>query len=253
MNDVTGMPQSAVVLGGTSEIALATVRELAGRRLSRVVLIGRDASRLESGAAELRRLGVAQTTVLLGDLAHADSVEALADASAQAIGEIDLVLLASGELGTAELDELTPQSVAASIATNFAGPAAAALAFARLLARQGHGRILVLSSVAGYRVRRQNFVYGAGKAGLDGFSQGLSDALAGSGVEIVIVRPGFVRTRMTAGRKEVPFAVGPDAVARSIVEGLEAGRAIIWVPGVLRIVFPVLRALPRALWRKMPA
>ena len=117
---------------------------------------------------------------------------------------------------------------------------------------QGHGRILVLSSVAGYRVRRSNFVYGAAKAGLDGFAKGLGEAVRGTGVSVHVVRPGFVRTKMTEGRPAAPFAVGPDRVAEDVVRGLERGQAVIWSPGVLRAVFGVLGLLPDAIWRKLP-
>ncbi len=253
MNDVTGMPQSAVVIGGTSDIARAILAELAPHRLARLVLVGRDQVRLDVAAAEARSVGVASVTTVLADLSEASGLDAIVAASTAALGEIDLVLLASGVLGTGELDALTPEGVAASISTNFVVPAAAALAFAKVLARQGQGRLVVLSSVAGYRVRRQNFVYGAAKAGLDGFAQGLSDALADSGVEVLIVRPGFVRTRMTAGRKQAPLSVDPADVARAVVAGLEAGSAVVWVPAALRYVFGGLRTLPRTLWRKMPA
>jgi decaprenylphospho-beta-D-erythro-pentofuranosid-2-ulose 2-reductase len=106
--------------------------------------------------------------------------------------------------------------------------------------------------VAGYRVRRSNFIYGSAKAGLDGFASGLGEALRGTGVTVQVVRPGFVRTKMTAGRPAAPFAVGPERVASDIVRGLQTGRAVIWSPGVLKWVFTILRLLPQALWRRVP-
>jgi len=112
--------------------------------------------------------------------------------------------------------------------TNFAGPAAAMTAFARVMRAQGHGRIVVLSSVAGYRVRAANFVYGAAKAGLDGFGS-LGDALVGSG-ERDGGEAGFVRTKMTAGRKATPFASDAPEVADAVVRGLETGAEVVWVP-----------------------
>jgi decaprenylphospho-beta-D-erythro-pentofuranosid-2-ulose 2-reductase len=101
-------------------------------------------------------------------------------------------------------------------------------------------------------VRAANFVYGATKAGLDGFAQGLGDALAPSGARVLVVRPGFVHTRMTAGMRPAPFATTPDAVARDVVAGLRAGRSVVWSPGILRWVFVVLRHLPRAVFRRLP-
>jgi decaprenylphospho-beta-D-erythro-pentofuranosid-2-ulose 2-reductase len=112
--------------------------------------------------------------------------------------------------------------------------------------------MVVLSSVAGYRVRRANFVYGSAKAGLDAFALGLGEALRGTGVSAHLVRPGFVHTKMTEGRPPAPFAVGPDRVATDIVRGLERGQAVIWSPPLLGWVFPALRLLPQSAWRRLP-
>jgi len=253
VNDVTGMPQSVVVVGGGSDISRAIMRALAGRRLSSALLAGRNEHHLQAVAEELRALSVGRVETERLDVTKIGGLESFADEAARRIGQIDLVLIAAGELGTSELPELDAPTVASLMTTNFTGPAAAMTAFARVLCAQGHGRIVVLSSPAGYRVRAANFVYGAGKAGLDGFALGLGDALAGSGVSVVVVRPGFVRTKMTAGRKVVPFAVDPPQVADAVVRALETGAEVVWVPGFLRYIFGILRFAPRSLWRKMPA
>ena len=138
------------------------------------------------------------------------------------------------------------------ITTNFTGLAAALLAAARCLRSQGYGRIVVLSSVAGVRVRKANFVYGSTKSGLDAFAQGLGDSLVGSGVGVTVVRPGFVVGRMTEGMEPAPFATTPAAVAEAVVHGIETGAEVVYAPPVLRWVFAVMRQLPRALWRRMP-
>ena len=151
-----------------------------------------------------------------------------------------------------DLATLDAAKVVALTTTNFTGPAAAMTEFARVMRTQGHGRIVVLSSVAGYRVRAANFVYGASKAGLDGFALGLGDALVGSGVTVMVVRPGFVRTKMTAGRKETPLAANASDVAKVVVRGLETGAIVVWAPPVLRYVFEIFRLVPRSLWRRMP-
>jgi decaprenylphospho-beta-D-erythro-pentofuranosid-2-ulose 2-reductase len=252
VNDVTGMPQTAVVIGGGSDLALAVMRRLASRRLRALVLVGRDIARLDQAAKELSDLGVKSVATLVSDVCDAGGHEALAHDCEQLLGSVDLVVVAAGSLGSAELDALRAEDVARSIETNFAGPAAAITAFATLMRAQGYGRIVVFSSVAGVRVRAANFVYGAGKAGLDAFCQGLGDALAGSGVQVVIVRPGFVRTKMTAGLSPAPFAVDGDAVAEAVVRGLERGSPVIWVPAALRVVFAALRLLPQAVWRRLP-
>ena len=136
--------------------------------------------------------------------------------------------------------------------TIYVGAVSAGLAVARALKAQGHGTLIVLSSVAGERVRRANFIYGSSKAALDGFAQGLGDALAGSGARVLIVRPGFVRTKMTEGLPSAPMSTTAEAVAAATVKALAAGREVIWVPAQLRLVFAVFRHLPRAVWRRLP-
>src|SRR5262249_55419270 len=117
---------------------------------------------------------------------------------------------------------------------------------------QGHGTIVLLSSVAGERVRKANFVYGSSKAGVDGFFQGLGDSLAGSGIHAGIVRPGFVRTKMTEGMPDGPMATTADVVACAVVEAVARDREIVWVPGPLRAVMAVVRHLPRVVFRRLP-
>lgn len=251
MNDALGMPQTAVVLGGSSEIARAVLRELAARRLRHVVLAGRDQEALSAAAKELESLG-AEVHCAAFDVTEVTGHDAFAADAASRLGQVDLVLVAAGVLGDQETDAADPVRTAHVLETNCTGPAAAMTAFAGLLRRQGHGRIVVLSSVAGVRVRRANYVYGASKAGLDGFAQGMADALVGSGASVTIVRPGWVATRMTAGREPGPFATTPEAVAADVVRGLERGTAVVWSPAMLRAVFGVLRLLPAALWRRMP-
>jgi decaprenylphospho-beta-D-erythro-pentofuranosid-2-ulose 2-reductase len=138
------------------------------------------------------------------------------------------------------------------VAVNFGGHVSAGLFAARRLREQGHGTIVVLSSVAGVRVRRANFVYGAAKAGLDGFASGLADALHGSGVRLLLVRPGFVIGRMTAGMTPAPLSSTPAQVAEAVADALDRDRDVVWVPGMLRPLFALLRVLPRAVWRRMP-
>jgi decaprenylphospho-beta-D-erythro-pentofuranosid-2-ulose 2-reductase len=111
---------------------------------------------------------------------------------------------------------------------------------------------VVLSSAAGERVRRADFIYGSSKAGLDAFAQGLGDALYGTGVHVMVVRPGFVRTRMTAGLPPAPLATTPEAVATAIELGLRRRSETVWVPGTLRLVMSALRHAPRALFRRLP-
>jgi decaprenylphospho-beta-D-erythro-pentofuranosid-2-ulose 2-reductase len=253
VNDALGSPQSVLVLGGTSEIARATVRALIARRCRTVVLAGRDAAGLDQAAAEARGEGATAVETTSFDAADLAGHGRLVDEVFDRHGDIDLVLVAAGVLGDQEAAEKDPAAVGEIVTTNFTGPASVMLACADRLRRQGHGVMAVLSSVAGERARRANFVYGSSKAGLDAFAQGLGDSLAGSGAHVLVVRPGFVRTRMTAGMSPAPLSTTADAVAAVIVSGLERGAEVVWAPPALRWVMVVLRHLPRSVFRRIPA
>ena len=252
MQDALGNPQSALVLGGGSEIGLATVRALVGRRLRTVVLAGRDTAALERSAEELRRLGATTVEVEPFDALAVDTHDSFVDRVFDRHPRLDLALVAVGVLGDQDESERSAEAAARVMTTNYVGAATAALAVARRMKSAGQGTIVVLSSVAAERARRANFVYGSSKAGLDAFAQGLGDALHGSGVRVMIVRPGFVRSRMTAGMEEAPFATTPEAVAEAIVAGLSSGADVVHVPPVLRWLFTAVRHLPRPVFRKLP-
>jgi short-subunit dehydrogenase len=240
-----------VVIGGGSELASAVLKRLAPRGLAAVVLAGPHAATLERTGDELRSLGVGAVTTIEFDVRETDRHGAFVDEVVEILDRIDLAVVAVGALGNLDVGALSVEEVARGVATNFAGPAAIVTAVSQRMRAQGTGRIVVFSSVAGVRVRASNLVYGAAKAGLDSFCQGLADALHGSGVEVLIVRPGFVYTKMTAGRSAVPLAIGPDVVADAVVRGLDHGRAVIYVPGILRFVFAVFKLLPRVAWRQI--
>ncbi|MER6491923.1 decaprenylphospho-beta-D-erythro-pentofuranosid-2-ulose 2-reductase [Streptomyces griseorubiginosus] len=249
MKDAFGLPQSLLVLGGTSEIALATARRLVIRRARTVWLAGRPSPALESAAAELRGLGADVHTAAFDALDPESHETVLGKIFAQ--GDIDMVLLAFGILGDQAHDERDPVAAVRVAQTNYTGAVSAGLVSARALQAQGHGSLVVLSSVAGERARRANFIYGSSKAGLDTFTQGLGDALHGTGVHVMVVRPGFVRSRMTAGLEEAPLATTPEAVATAIELGLRRRSEAVWVPGALRVVMSALRHLPRGVFRRL--
>lgn len=253
MNDAVGNPQTALVLGGTSEIAVATMALLAARRCRRIVLACREPAAAAPAAERLRAAGAEEVEIVAFDADDPHSQDTAIAAAADHLGDIDLVLLAFGVLGEQATFDADPDAAAAAVATNFGAAVACGLRVAALFRRQGHGTLVVLSSVAGVRARRDNFVYGASKAGLDAFSQGLGDALVEAGARVVVVRPGFVHTRMTAGMQAAPFATTPDAVAERIVRGLESGAEVVWAPAILRWVFAVLGRLPRGIWRRVSA
>jgi len=253
MNDAMGLPQSVLVLGGGSDIARALVRSLVAARTRTVVLGGRPGSEtLAAAAEEARQFGASTVGVVHFDARDPGSVATAVDEAFSTYGDIDLVVVAFGVLGDQTGAEADPTAAIEVATVNYTAAVTAGLATATHLRAQGHGTLVALSTVAGERVRRANFVYGSSKAGMDGFYQGLGDALAGSGARVMIVRPGFVRTAMTAGMDPAPLATDADAVAAAIVAGLAKGSATVWVPPVLRAVFIVFRHLPRAVWRRVP-
>ncbi|HWD08747.1 MAG TPA: decaprenylphospho-beta-D-erythro-pentofuranosid-2-ulose 2-reductase [Actinomycetota bacterium] len=251
MNDAFGAPQSVLVLGGSSDIARAILRRLVSQRTRTVILAGRDEQRLAAAVEESRGLGAVTVDTVAFDAIDTERHQTVvADVFARH-GDIDLVLIAFGLLGDPDLDGGDLEAALAVARVNYLGALSAGLVAARCLRRQGHGLIVALSSVAGERVRADNYVYGSSKAGMDGFFQGLGDALAGTGVRVLIVRPGFVRTKMTAGRPPAPFATTADAVANEVIRGIESGASVVYSPPILRGLMAVLRLLPRPLFRRL--
>jgi decaprenylphospho-beta-D-erythro-pentofuranosid-2-ulose 2-reductase len=238
---------NALLIGGTSEIGLAILRRLGAEEAVQGFLLGRDRDRVAAAAATFEGADC--------DVIDADALDTHEEVIARAFeraGGFDVVVLAVGVLGGPEgLD--TDRSVSTRVMrVNFVGSGSLLLASLAALRRQGRGTMVVLSSVAAERARRSNAIYGAAKAGLDALAQGLADALSGTGVRVVVVRPGFVHTRMTAGLDAAPFATTAEAVAEATVKALGGRAHTVWVPPSLRYVFAVLRHLPRPIYRRLP-
>jgi len=250
MKNALGAVQSALVLGGASDIAQATLRRLVPQGCRRVVLAARHPDELTDDVDALKEAGAANVTTVAFDALDTESHAALVDACF-AGGDIDLVLIAFGVLGEQKALDDDPEAAADLARANYVGVVSSGLAAAGCMRKQGHGTIVVMSSVAGERVRKANFVYGSTKAAADAFAQGLGDSLAGSGVRVMVVRPGFVHTKMTAGMEAAPFATDPEAVADAIVNGLASGKEVVWVPPALRWVMTAFRHLPRPVWRRV--
>ena len=238
-----------LVLGGGSDIGLATAKAYVRAGARHVILAARKPQELETEAAHLRTLGATVDAVSF----DADAFETHTDVlrGAFSLGDIDVVVLAFGVLSDQSIAESTPGHALDTIRTNFSGAVSVLLPLADRLGEQGHGSIVVISSAAGQRGRRSNFVYGASKAGLDVFCQGLGDRLAPRGVQVLIVRPGFVRSKMTQGLPPAPLATTPNAVAHAIVRGTTTGADIVWVPGTMRWVMAGLRLLPPFAFRRL--
>ena len=254
MTTATGHPRTVLVLGGGSEIGLAIVHALVARGTRGVVLAVRRPEALDVAVAALRAAGAAVDVVPF-DAEQVDTHEAAVarafDRARATSGDVDLALIAFGLIDEVTVLDETPAAAGHVAMVNFAGAVSSGLAVAQQLARQGHGALVVLSSLSGQRSRPSILPYGAAKAGLDAFTDGLDEALRGTGVRVVSVRPGWVRTRMTANRRSAPFATSPERVASDVLRGLDRGSRVVWSPRVLRYVAPILRFMPRGVFRLM--
>ena len=251
MENALGQPQTIVLFGGTSEIGLAIVRKLLNPTATTVVLACRDTEKGERAAAGLRHVSLTVDVVEF-DAKATEAHTDLARTLSEKYGDIDVAIMAFALLGVGEVTSVDPASAVEIAQVNFTGIVSSTITIANQMRQQGHGSIVMLSSVAGERVRRANPVYGGTKAGIDGFAQGFGDVLAADGVHMLIVRPGFVISQMTTGLRPAPFATTPEKVADATVKGLTAKHRTVWVPGTLRYVFSVLRHLPGPVWRRLP-
>jgi decaprenylphospho-beta-D-erythro-pentofuranosid-2-ulose 2-reductase len=250
MIDAVGNPQSILLLGGTSEIGLATVEAFASDRPLRVVLAARPSSRLDEAKTRLEKHGCAVETIAFDARepdTHADVI-----AKAFASGDVDVALVAFGLLGDNE-KAWTDAAAAVELAqVNYTAAVSVGVSLGERMTAQGHGSIVAFSSVAGERARRSNFVYGSTKAGMDAFYSGLTEALRPAGVHVTVVRPGFVHTKMTKGLKPAPLSTTPEAVAAVVVDAVRTRKELVWAPAPLRLVMSALRHVPRPLFRRLP-
>lgn len=245
------MSGTVLVLGGRSEIGLAVAQRLIARGARTVVLAARRSHDLDEQEAVLRSAGATTVARVEFDADDVDAHRTVLDTVVAEHGPLADVIVSFGILGDQQRAESDAAHALAVLHTDYVAHVSVLTHLAEVLRAQQHGRLVVFSSVAGVRVRRANYVYGSAKAGLDGFASGLSDALAGSGVRLLLVRPGFVVGRMTEGMSPAPFSSTPDQVADATVHALQRGRGEVWVPGVLRYVFAVMRFAPRPVWRRM--
>jgi len=249
-DSLPAMRETIVILGGRSEIGIAVARRLAEG--ATVVLAARRSADLAAEVATVRDAGAAVVDTVEFDADDLAAQRRVLDDIAARHGPLGVVVVAFGILGDQSRAERDAEHARAIVHTDYVAHVTVLTHLAQILQAQGSGTLVVFSSVAGARVRRANYVYGSAKAGLDGFASGLADALHGSGVRLLLVRPGFVIGRMTEGMAPAPFSSTPDAVADATVAALRAGRAEVWVPRALRPIFALARHAPRALWRRMP-
>lgn len=251
MRNAVGTTQTILLLGGTSDIGLAIATELLAAGPATVILAARSSSpRLADAVATIEAAGGTVETLDF-DAADTNSHPATID-KAFAGQDIDVAIVAFGVLGDAEkLWHDHGQAVHAAQVNYTAGVSVGVLLGEKFSA-QGHGTIVAISSVAGVKVRRANFVYGSTKAGFDGFYLQLGEALRDSGAKVMVVRPGQVRTHMTDGMDEAPLTVDKEDVGKAVVEGLNSGKDIVWCHPAFAGVMAVLNHIPRGIMRKLP-
>lgn len=242
-----------VVVGGTRGMGRALARLLAGRG-DDVFLLGRHPEELERSAADLRIRGAAGVRVGLHllDLEDPRSFGPGLDAADAFLGGFDLVVLTAALFGTQEELEGDGDLARRVLTADFANSVTLLEAVRkRFLAREGGGRICAFSSVAGDRARKPVVLYGAAKAGLSAYLEGLDHRYRRDGLITTTVKPGFVRTSMTAGLPAPPFAGDPELVARRVLKAIDRGRPVVYAPPVWWLVMAVIRRLPRFVMRRI--
>lgn len=253
MKNGIGVAQNIVLFGGTSEIGQAILKKIVKPGVSHVVLVSRNIDAADEQIAEVANafpdLEIHHVRFDADDAAS--MVHVVAEIT-QEIGDIDVAVIAQGLLQEGIDYYSDPSALLPVCDVNFTGTMVLMYSLAARMKKQGYGKMVLLSSVAGERVRKGNSVYGATKAGIDGFALALDHELAGTGVSILVVRPGFVTTKMTRGMDKAPFSTDAESVAIAVEKAIGASRTVIWVPGLLQYVFLVLKNVPLVVWRKLP-
>lgn len=238
-----------VVFGGRSEIGMELARRLAPGVA--VVLAARRPEDLQEQVAQLQRAGAISVHTVAFDADDLASHRGLVDRIVADHGSIGTAVLAFGILGDQARAETDAAHAAAIAHTDYVAQVSLLTVLADTMRTVGVGTLVAFSSVAGVRARRANYVYGSAKAGLDAFCSGLADALHGTGVRLLLVRPGFVVGRMTEGMTPAPLSSTPAQVANATVKALRKGRGTVWIPGPLSLLAFVFRMTPRAVWRRL--
>lgn len=243
-------PYRILLLGATSGIATATARIFAGRG-ARFFLVARNRDKLTSVAQDLMVRGASAAETWVTDLDDVSLHEAMLAAAAERLGEIDLALIAHGLLGDQTMAEENFAAAGAVLHTNLISPISLATWLANYFRSRGQGTLAVISSVAGDRGRKSNYVYGASKAGLNAFLDGLRNRVDREGVHVLTIKPGLVATSMTWRLPPSPLFASPERVARGIVRAVERRRDVVYLPWFWAPILFAVRAIPGRIFKKM--
>lgn len=250
MKSARTFPNTVLALGATSAIAEATLRVLAERG-ARFYLVGRNPDKLHAVAADLHTRGASGVATNVMDLDDTAAHPAMLASAVQSLGTIDLALLAHGILGDQTVAEASYSAAEGVIHTNFLSAVSLITWLANYFESLGKGTLAVISSVAGDRGRKSNYVYGASKGALSIFLDGVRSRVDRAGVNVLTIKPGFVATPMTAHIAQGPLFAQPSQVARTIVKAIEKRRDVVYVPAFWAVIMLILRMVPRPIFKKL--
>jgi decaprenylphospho-beta-D-erythro-pentofuranosid-2-ulose 2-reductase len=240
-----------LIVGATSAIAQATARRFAAEG-ARFFLVGRDAGKLAAVADDLRVRGAAGAETYVLDVNDFAEHAAMIEAATATLGTLDAALIAHGTLG----DQAAAETLVVETLREWSTNATSVIALLTLLAntfeRQQHGTIAVISSVAGDRGRRSNYIYGAAKAALSVFLEGLRGRMHATGVAVVTIKPGLVDTPMTAAIAKNFLFTSPERVGKDIHRAMVRGTSVVYTPWFWRYVIFLIRLIPEPVFRKLP-
>lgn len=245
--------QRVAIVGGTRGIGRAIARVYAERG-DAVCILGRSPEQLSRSVADLQVRGTASQTTVVSvqcDLENTSKFSTALDEAERQLGGLDVVVLTAAQFATQEKLEADSTLTHALLNLNFTQTILFCEAARKKLLAKAGGTLCVLSSVAGDRARKPVVLYGAAKAGLSYYLEGLDHRFRDAGLRVICVKPGFVKTAMTAGLKVPPFAGEPDAVAQRIVKAADAGTPVVYAPAAWWLVMAVIRRLPRWVMRRI--
>jgi decaprenylphospho-beta-D-erythro-pentofuranosid-2-ulose 2-reductase len=244
------LPSRILALGATSAIAEATLRLFASRG-ARFYLVARNPEKLASVAADLKTRGASAVSTHVMDLDDTTAHPAMLEAAAESLGTIEMALLAHGVLGDQQQAEKSYLAAEAILGTNFLAPVSLITWLANYFETSHQGILAVISSVAGDRGRKSNYVYGASKGALTIFVDGVRNRIDRAGVHVLTIKPGFVATPMTAHLQQGPLFAPPSKVAAGIFSAIEKRKDVVYVPAFWAVIMLIIRMIPRCIFKKL--
>jgi len=250
MSRAKDIPSRILALGATSAIAEATLRLFAEHGAS-FYLVARNPDKLDAVAADLRTRGAAAVATHVMDLDDTAAHPVMLAAAAESLGTIELALLAHGVLGDQQQAEASYPAAEAILGTNFMAPVSLITWLANYFEASKQGTLAVISSVAGDRGRKSNYVYGASKGALTIFVDGVRNRIDRAGVHVLTIKPGFVATPMTAHLPQNALFAQPAKIAAGILSAIKKRKDVVYVPAFWAIIMLIIRMIPRRIFKKL--